>query len=109
MLRSTLAGKVTTMSDMGDMYRDMREHRRTAKAQHDVTILGRANDLLGDQFTKLSHYHWRTTVAGYLFDYWPTTGAYRYRGRTEHAEPERLVEVLRKLRYNEERGARVKP
>lgn len=93
------------MGDMGDLYRDMKELRD----QHKREQLDEAERLLGDQFTKLSDHHWRTSIGGYRLDYWPSTGAYRWTNKTQHATPERMVQIIRELRWKEERGARIKP
>lgn len=99
------------MGDMGDYYRDLREHRKGEMKSHKAAQLAEAERLVGDQFDKLSPHHWRTTIGGYVFDYWPTTGAYRWDSMkgTQHGEPAFIADLLKRLRRNNENGARDKP
>lgn len=92
------------MSDMGDMHRDMRDMRRMDKAEADKARFADAEAILHD-FQKLTAYHWRTTIGGYIFDYWPTTGAYRWSGNTKHADAAIIRKKVDRLRWEIERTA----
>lgn len=87
------------MSEMGEMYRDLREHRQ----RENHNRLEEAERIVGHLFTKLSSVHWRAKVGRHTLDYWPSTGTYRWhnrngraaiRGRSPQIEPDRMLEVL---------------
>ena len=63
------------MSDMGDMYRDMREHKKERNQLRMEKGL-KTLDSLEIPYRVLSHQsvHYRVDE---FFDYWPTTGKFR--------------------------------
>lgn len=66
------------MSDMGDDFRAMREHRKERRAQS----LSRAEKRDWPvQWTVHTEYHWSCTLAGKRLDYWPSGGKFQYEGR----------------------------
>lgn len=87
------------MSEMGEMYRDLRDHRKVENRNR----LQEADRIVGHLFTKLSEHHWRAQVGRRTLDYWPSTGTYRWhnrdgraaiRGRSNQIEPDLMLELL---------------
>lgn len=87
------------MSEMGDVYRALRENDQMERGNR----LQEAERIVGHLFTKLSSNHWRTKVGRHTLDYWPSTGTYRWhnrngraarRGRSDQIEPDRMLELL---------------
>jgi hypothetical protein len=76
------------MADMGELYRDWAEHKRRSKAAR----LEKAEQLEG--WTKFTPYHWSTTIHGKQLDWWPTTGRWRYNGRTQAGTQEHLLRFI---------------
>ena len=62
------------MSDIGDMFREMREKTK----EHRAKMLDQA-DTRG--WTKHTEYHFSKTFNGERFDWWPSGGKARYMGR----------------------------
>ena len=63
------------MSDMGDIYRAMRE---MDKERRDRNLAG-ADD---EGWTKHTPWHWSRELCGSRIDYWPSRNRFRWCGRT---------------------------
>lgn len=88
------------MGDMGDYYRDLREDRKARKAERDGPLIAEAEAKLTG-WSKLGFNSWdgyRLKIKGENLDYWPTTGAVRWRGRTYHNSIDNIVKIAEGLK-----------
>ncbi len=75
------------MSDMGDMYRDMREHRK--QRRH-----ARLDAFDPEGWNRFTDYHfWKKLKKGRL-EYWPSTRTYRYNGKTQRRPWEYIAKII---------------
>lgn len=93
------------MGDMGDYYNDLRDDRKARKTERDGPLIQEGIDKLTPDkgWSRLDHNTWtgyRIAIPGpsrvgtdYL-DYWPTTGAVRYRGKTYHNSIDNIIKIV---------------
>ncbi|WLJ71076.1 hypothetical protein [Sphingomonas phage Kimi] len=104
------------MGDMGDYYRDLREDRKARKAERDGPLIAEAAEKLVG-WSKLGFNSWdgyrlKVTVGRQTdnLDYWPTTGAVRWKGRTYHNSIDNILRIAEGLKqgltYKEARDKR---
>lgn len=63
------------MGDMGEIFRDWNAHKKERKKER----LAAANP---EGWTIHTEYHWSRDLNGSRLDYWPSTGKFRYKGKT---------------------------
>jgi hypothetical protein len=75
------------MGDVGDYWRDVREHfksqgRSRPRGRRRAQFVKFTKTHERDGFHCCSEWHWQATVAGDLLDYWPSKNKWRWRGVT---------------------------
>lgn len=75
------------MSEIGDMWREVKAQRSAYKA---------ANLAAADPTGWCQHtpWHWQRTIDGKLLDYWPSTRKYQYNGRVYYGD---AMDLVRKI------------
>ena len=66
------------MGDMGEIFRDMREHDKTRRHNN----LENAYADGTDGWTIHNQTHWSRDLNGHRLDYWPSRNKFRYKNRT---------------------------
>lgn len=88
------------MSDMGEIYRDMRaaakEAKRNRLSEAKAIFIDPKTDQIRPGWTKHTEYHWSTAVQGSRFDYWPSGGRWRWNGRSYRGNPKSAADFVSK-------------
>ena len=79
------------MGDMAEIFRDLRETKKTRKQER----LAKADPTGWTQHTP---YHWSRTLNGKRLDYWPSTHKFQYEGKVHHGD---VLGFIRKRENNE--------
>ena len=72
------------MGDMGEYFRDHREHHRIRREQN-----LKSADPSG--WTQHTDYHWSRDLNGSRLDYWPSRRRFRYQGRTHTGDVDGFI------------------
>ena len=79
------------MSDMGDMYREMREEKQ--KRHHENWM--RDSDLMkDDKWTEHTVHHYSKDLSGGRLQYWPSSNKWHFRGKVHHGSYAKLQEFI---------------
>jgi len=82
------------MSEMGEFYRDMREHDRERREASHKEASAMEWPV---QWVKHDLYHWSVMLQGARCDYWPSTNRMRWRGKTRRMNADQFAQFLVKL------------
>jgi len=69
------------MSDMGEIFRDMRDADKKRRAENLANALNHK-----DRFRICSAYHWQYELQDDLLDYYPTKNKWRWRNKNYHGD-----------------------
>jgi len=77
------------MGDMGDIFRAWDEYKRQVKVDNLAAATTQFSAWEGamPDWTRHTEYHWSRPLAGARMDYWPSTGKWRWRGKTYRGTP----------------------
>lgn len=93
------------MGDMGDFYRDWDAYVKEKKAERH----GDAQKVFFDAWqgppmpgwTRHTPYHWSRMLDADRMDYWPSTGKWRWRGKTYYGTPYDTANFIAKREQND--------
>ena len=83
------------MSDVGEDYKALKETRKQKKVSRLERSINRLLDLGIEFESKNDGYHLIIKARNEIYDFYPSTGAYRMRGRAERRGVDRLISELK--------------
>ena len=81
------------MTDAAEVYRAMRDQRKEQNARR----LHVAKTKYGEGWTEVTDHYWTRDLAGHRLDYWPSTGRWRWKGKSYKGKPEATALFIAKI------------
>lgn len=89
------------MSDMADIYREMREAKQAANAERltaaQSLFFGSGAGDLSIGWTQHTAYYWSRSLKGERLDFWPSSGKWRWRGKSYRGDSKAAMAFISKV------------